>query len=174
MRLLAGLSLALCAAAAQADNMQFIVQAGTSDKGGTGNYTVGVAWPAWWRSSSGSWTASTELLASYWSAKQASGDRKGFVQLAAVPMLRYRFDGGRSPWFAEAGIGASFTDKTYTRDGKAFSTRFNFYDTLGVGMTFGAKQENELGVRILHVSNGGYKHPNPGENFVQLRYARSF
>jgi lipid A 3-O-deacylase len=151
------------------------VQAGTSDKGGTTNFTVGVvAWPAWWRSSSGAWTVSTELLASYWSAKQVTGDRKGFLQLAAVPVLRYRFDGGRSPWFAEAGIGVSFTNEKYVRDGKAFSTSFNFYDTVGAGMSFGAQRENELGVRILHISNAGIKKPNPGENFIQLRYARAF
>jgi hypothetical protein len=31
-----------------------------------------------------------------------------------------------------------------------------------------------VGLRLSHVSNAGIKEPNPGENFLQLRYARSF
>lgn len=174
MRLAAGLTLAFLSAAACAQDMHFSVQAGTSDKGGTSNFTVGVGWQPFWRSSGGALTASPELLASYWSAKQVTGGRKGFVQLAVVPVLRYRFDGGRSPWFAEAGIGLSVMNERYVRDGKAFSTSWNFYDMVGVGTSFGARNENELGVRITHHSNAGAKKPNPGENFIQLRYARAF
>ena len=33
---------------------------------------------------------------------------------------------------------------------------------------------HELALRLQHFSNAGIKHPNPGENFVQLRYAQGF
>ena len=170
---LAAASFALCAASANAET-QFIVQAG----GGyyVSNLTLGAAWPFAWMTTrfGGEWSASTELLANFWRARQAAGGRKSFVQLAAVPILRYRFDEGRSPLFLEAGIGVSMLNDLYTRDNKVFSTRFNFYDTLGAGVSFGAQRENEVGVRITHISNGAIKHPNPGENFMQLRYARRF
>lgn len=29
-------------------------------------------------------------------------------------------------------------------------------------------------LRLQHFSNASIRHPNPGENFVQLRYARRF
>jgi hypothetical protein len=29
-------------------------------------------------------------------------------------------------------------------------------------------------LRIQHSSNASLKHPNPGQNFLQLRYARHF
>jgi hypothetical protein len=89
-------------------------------------------------------------------------------------VLRYRFGRGGSDWFAEGGIGVSYFNGLYERDDKRFSTRFNFYDTLGVGRNFGARREHEVTLRVLHVSNGGIKKPNPGENFVQLRYGHSF
>jgi hypothetical protein len=31
-------------------------------------------------------------------------------------------------------------------------------------------RQRELVLRVEHFSNAGIKHPNPGENYVQLRY----
>jgi Lipid A 3-O-deacylase (PagL) len=36
---------------------------------------------------------------------------------------------------------------------------------------FGADGEHELALRLQHFSNGGIRRPNPGETFLQLRYA---
>jgi lipid A 3-O-deacylase len=36
----------------------------------------------------------------------------------------------------------------------------------------GRREAADLSLRLQHVSNAGIKEPNPGENFVQLRYAR--
>jgi hypothetical protein len=66
------------------------------------------------------------------------------------------------------------TDKPYRTPAKEFGTRFNFVDTAGVGRSFGAQRKHELGLRLVHMSNAGIKEPNPGENFLQLRYAASF
>jgi hypothetical protein len=121
----------------------------------------------------GDWSTSAELFVSGWSARSA-GERESFIQLGLLPVLRYRFDRGRSDWFAEGGIGLSYLNELYRRDDQAFSTRFNFHDILGVGRSFGAHRAHELALRLVHVSNGGIKKPNPGENFIQLRYARQF
>ena len=45
---------------------------------------------------------------------------------------------------------------------------------MGGGRNFGARQEHELVLRVEHFSNAGIKHPNPGENFAQLRYTYRF
>jgi len=113
-----------------------------------------------------------EAFASVWSSRVAQ-ERMTFTQVGILPLLRYRFDQGRSDWFAEAGIGLTYMDRLYRRDTKQFSTQFNFIDVVGVGFNFGEQRRNELGLRLAHISNAGIKQPNPGENFVQLRYARS-
>ena len=66
---------------------------------------------------------------------------------------------------------ASWFDRAYRTPRRDFSTRWNFYDTIGVGHSFGAQHQHELGIRWVHVSNAGIKEPNPGQDFLQLRYA---
>jgi opacity protein-like surface antigen len=169
------LALGTTAAGAQgAPATAFIAEGGVT-KHGTYSVTAGVAWPSWWRREAlgGEWTAFTELFASHWSAK-LEARREALTQLGVVPVLRYRFDAGRSAWFTEGGIGLTYLDRLYQTDHKRFSTRFNFQDTIGVGRSFGARREHEVSLRFTHVSNAGIKEPNPGENFLQLRYARQF
>lgn len=142
---------------------------------GTDTLSAGVIWPWAWRKEAGGGelSALTEGYVSYWKARATVG-RQSFTQLGLVPLLRYRPNQGRSDWFAEAGIGISTTDRLYNTPNKQFSTRFNFVDTIGVGRSFGAQRQHELGLRVVHMSNGGIKYPNPGENFLQLRYAVMF
>ena len=96
------------------------------------------------------------------------------TQLGLTPVLRYRFDGGDSPWFAEAGIGVNVLAPVYRDGDRQFSTAFNFGDHLALGRSFGAGGRQELSLRLQHFSNAGIKHPNPGINFVQLRYSVAF
>ncbi len=140
----------------------------------TYNATVGLTWPwAWRRNLMGiDLGGVTEAYVSHWSALAVDG-RRGFTQVGLVPMLRLRLNAG-SPWFAEAGIGISAMDKRFVTSTKELSTSFNFVDVLGVGRSFGAVRQQELGLRIQHVSNAGIKSPNPGHNFVMLRYSSSF
>jgi lipid A 3-O-deacylase len=142
-----------------------------------GTYTVsgGVVWPWSWRREAwgGELTGLTEGYVSHWSARDVS-ERQSFAQLGLVPLVRYRFSRGHSGWFVEGGIGLSVTDKVYRTPDKQFSTRFNFVDTAGVGLSLGAQRQHEVGLRVVHMSNAGIKKPNPGENFLQLRYAASF
>jgi lipid A 3-O-deacylase len=149
-------------------------------QGGLGEHalctTAGVIWPWQWKRQGwgGEWSASTEAYISHWHADAFGGGRQGFTQVGLVPMLRLRFDEGRSAWFIEGGIGVTWMDKMYRTPHRQFSTRFNFIDSLAVGRNFGEQGQHELSLRAVHVSNAGIKHPNPGEDFLQLRYALRF
>jgi len=150
------------------------LEGGIADHG-TYSATIGFLWPWSWRREAlgGEWSGTTELYASYWNGRRDAG-RQGFTQVGLVPMLRYRFSRGRSAWFLEAGIGLTGLDTVYRTTEKQFSSSFNFIDVVAVGRSFGSRQRQELSLRASHLSNAGIKDPNPGENFLQLRYAVLF
>lgn len=151
--------------------VSFYVAPGGLTAHGTSSVTAGVAWPPFWQN--GAWTAHAEGFASAWRAPQAAG-RENFWQLGLLPVVRYRFGAAAARVFVEAGLGLTLMDRVYTSRHTAFSTRLQFQDMLGVGMSLGSHGQHEVGVRFSHFSNGGIKRPNPGENFVQLRYGRDF
>lgn len=94
----------------------------------------------------------------------------GLVLLGLTPVLRWTPDGGRSPWFFQGGIGVTLMNHLYRTPGEEFSTAFNFASHLGVGLRFGEHRQQEMMLRVQHISNAGIKHPNPGINYLQLRY----
>ncbi|AMO23269.1 acyloxyacyl hydrolase [Ramlibacter solisilvae] len=169
--------LALCACAASAaegdGGVALLLEGGAA---GTGRYiaSVGLAWPWSWRRAveGGEWTGVTELFVSHLSSR-VEGGRESRTLVGLLPLVRYRFNGAHSNWFGEAGIGLTYMDALYRTENKQFSTQFNFMSTLGVGRSFGAKREQELSLRIVHISNAGIKNPNPGENFLQLRWSHA-
>ncbi len=174
-------SLLAAALAAPSAHALDLKPSGVYVQGGVGpdslsSATVGLVWPWDWKNKAwgGEFSAHTEAYVSFWRAKAFGGGHQSFTQVALVPYLRYRFDQGSSPWFVEAGIGVSTTDKLYVTPVKTFSTRFNFSDNIAVGRNFGAKNQHELSLRVQHISNASIKRPNPGEEFVQLRYGMSF
>lgn len=159
----------------------WFVQAGSASS--TRALTVGLTWDLAprWNFGGGELTFYVEASLSGWSyerARSGSGTdgngRSQLAQLAAIPVIRYRPDDGRSPWFFEGGVGVTVTSKPYATDDKRFSTAFNFGTHLGIGRSFGPRGEHEIALRFEHFSNAGIKRPNPGENFVQLRYAYRF
>jgi hypothetical protein len=93
-------------------------------------------------------------------------------QIGITPVLRWTKPAHGSPWFAEIGVGANVLTPIYRSGDKSFSTAFNFGDHLALGRTFGVRDQHEIAVRLQHFSNAGIKHPNPGEDFVQIRYLR--
>lgn len=144
---------------------------------GARTFTIGVTWdlPYHWVFAGGNLSSYVEASYSNWQIR--SVERAGISQLsqiALVPVLRYRPDEGRSSWFLEGGLGLSATSSIYRTRDKAFSTILNFGTHLAVGRSFGERKKHEIALRIQHFSNAGIKHPNPGENFVQVRYAYNF
>lgn len=143
---------------------------------GTQMNTLGLQWHSGWRHDwwGGQLGYSTEAQLGHWRADGVRGGHETYTWVAVLPLLRNRADGGRSRWFLEGGIGVSLTDNVYRSQHKQFSTRFNFVDVIGVGYSFGAAREHELGLRVVHVSNADIRKPNPGMDSVHLRYARLF
>lgn len=136
----------------------------------TDTWTIGVRAPTGVQFFEGRLQLAIEGYASLWQADPLPGARERFTQVGVVPMLRWRFDGGRSPWFVEAGVGASYLLDDYRTRTKRFGSRWNFSDHVGVGLSFGAQQRHTLGLYVKHVSNGGLESPNPGETFYVVRY----
>jgi lipid A 3-O-deacylase len=136
---------------------------------------VGLTWDwDWERLRRAEVTLHTELLLNYWHAPAMAGGHDTIWQVALVPTLRMQLGRGASPWFAEVGVGPSYMNKLLNTPDRQFSTRWNFYDVLGGGYLFGDHRQHEVGVRLVHISNLGIKKPNPGQNFLQLRYVAHF
>lgn len=148
------------------------VEAGHSRRG-TDVLGLGLKWQWDWQALrwGGRFSAAGEVSASRWAADTVSGSRTQ-AQFALVPLLRYTPGEGRSAWFVEAGIGLSLHRRRYEVDDVRMSTRWNFYDVLAVGRRFG--DADEVSLRAVHVSNGGARKPNPGDELILLRWARRF
>ena len=110
-----------------------------------------------------------------WNSDHApEGGSAWVTQLGLTPILRLHPQSWGGRWFVEAGIGANVLLPVYSSGTKQFSTTFNFGDHLAIGWQFGENAEHEFALRIQHFSNAGIKKPNPGENFLQIRYSRRF
>lgn len=178
LRLAAAGLLAALAIPSQAFNLRpdaVSVQAGVGTHG-TADAGAGLVWD--WNFEAlrrkAELTAHTELMINSWRADAIGGGHQSLTQLVLLPTLRMQLKRGVSPWYIEVGVGASWMDQPYITPDKRFSTRWNFYDVLGVGRTFGAAERHELGLRWVHVSNAGIREPNPGQDFLQLRYVSRF
>ena len=179
-RAFTALSLALTALAPQAQTLpqetrSLYLQAG-ADPQDTRAWTVGLTLPwtdwqrSWW---GGVWQGHWDLYASQWTSDGYTG-RVHSTVLGIGPALRLRPDGGHGPWFVEGGMGASYASPRFVTRYKEMSTRLNFVSHLAVGFNHGEEHQHEWQLRLQHSSNGGIKKPNPGQNYLQLRYALHF
>jgi hypothetical protein len=139
------------------------------------SFTAGAMWDLRGDPARSTWSVYLEASASRWNTRGDGPSQHGVLaQFAAIPVVRYHFAEGDSPWFVEGGIGATITSSLYRSGDKRFSTTFNFGDHVGFGYTFGMKRQHELVLRAEHYSNAGIEKPNPGQNLLQVRYAYHF
>jgi lipid A 3-O-deacylase len=115
-----------------------------------------------------------DAYVSQWRAPVVGGGSQSITQLGLVPTARWRLDQGRSPWFVDAALGITYLSEDYVTPNKTFGSRWNFTQRLGVGRSFGEQGRHELALSLHHFSNAGIKKPNPGENFLSVRYALKF
>lgn len=153
---------------------QAFVQAGVAEDAQA--VVFGAMWQTEWAEpfAGGDLSVYWEASLGRWFADQADGsgsDSAWVTQVGATPVLRWTSSASSLQWFVEGGIGANFLLPIYRTNDKRFSTTFNFGDHIAVGTQFGEQGRHELALRIQHFSNAGIKHPNPGENFLQIRYA---
>ncbi len=131
-------------------------------------------WASWQRPmGAGVLTGHWNLYASQWRSDSANGRERTTV-IGLIPTLRLHPGGGRARWFVEAGLGLALFDRLYRTGEDRFGSRVNFDTHIGFGGRWGAQGQHEWLLQLQHVSNGGFKKPNPGENFLQLRYGRHF
>jgi len=147
------------------------VQEGTGDQQ-TQAYVAGVSWDLPWHKSLevGTLGVYGEVAIGRWHTNGRNDATAWPTQITLSPA--FRLSPSIAPtWFVEAGVGPSYIVPLFKAGHKRFSTEFNFDDHLAVGKAFG---RSELSVRLEHFSNAGISHPNPGEDFAQIRYAYRF
>jgi hypothetical protein len=83
----------------------------------------------------------------------------------ASARYRWRFRSNMN-LFGDVGFGVQWANHTSTDIPLAFNTT----PTLAFGLEIKTRDQGAflVGSRLLHVSNGGRKPPNPGQNFLQL------
>ena len=149
------------------------IQAGVGDND-TRAYVAGATWDLPWSRQLNHMKLSAYFEAGVgrWTTEDSGVSSWSWVtQVGVTPVLRLQPSGAANRWFAEVGIGANYIVPIYQSQNKRFSTQFNFGDHVSVGRQFGERRQHEILLRLQHFSNAGIAHPNPGENFIQLRYA---
>lgn len=120
-------------------------------------------------------------LGGYWDASLAQwrgnayrdvdGQHQNITNIGLTPVFRYQRDDLKG-WYGEGGIGVNLISELYNNDSNRLSTAFQFGDHIGAGYVF--NNGWEAGMKIQHFSNGGFKKPNSGVNFLVLKVSRSF
>ncbi len=110
-----------------------------------------------------------------WRGNSAAGNNQTITNLGVTPVFRLqqKNQAGFAP-YAEAAIGLHLISPTFIYANRHFGSSFQFGDHLGFGARFGDHQQFDLGYRYQHVSNGGFKKPNQGINFNQVRFTYHF
>jgi lipid A 3-O-deacylase len=113
-------------------------------------------------------------LAAQWQAEVAwwRSDLRSHTQIGITPTLRLYPTTWSGRWFVEGGIGINAITPLYQATGKRFSTTLNFGEHLALGRRWGLDGRHEWSLRLQHFSNASIKKPNPGENFLQVRYTQ--
>lgn len=132
-------------------------------------------WSARWFQSNGS------HLSGYWEAslgfwresqyRNIPGATENLWDIGLTPVFRWENDSKKGMYY-EAGIGVHRLSELYDNDSYRLSTRFQFGDQIGLGYVF--DQHWEMGAKIQHFSNGGYKKPNTGVNYLEVKAAYHF
>ncbi|MBB5191496.1 lipid A 3-O-deacylase [Silvimonas terrae] len=132
--------------------------------------SVGWDWNVrWLETSVGYVTGYWEFAGGAWRVQDTTA-----YDVDIVPMFRYQFksESWCSP-FVEAGVGVAYLTEHKIADDHDLTSHPQFSDRIGGGCRFdGGKQE--LGINFHHFSNAGLDKPNPGVDFLLVRYGYHF
>lgn len=103
--------------------------------------------------------------------RNVPGQHQNVANAGITPVFRYQADSGNG-WYAEGGIGLNLLSKRWDNDDNRLSTAFQFGDHIGAGFVLANRWD--VGIKVQHFSNGGFKRPNSGVNFLVLKLARPF
>lgn len=154
----------------------FFIKTGLAEKAAA--FSLGIGWNKsdWlWTAFPDAMSLTFEIEIGHWQTFHLRHEQAEFTQFGVTPMLRYTLaTSAQRQVFVEGGVGCHFIVPLYYTNKKHFSTSFNFQDLLGIGLRYGQERRNEVVLYVSHFSNANLKQPNPGENFLQLRYLRHF
>lgn len=132
-------------------------------------------WSARWFQSNGTHLSGYwDLSAGMWRANKnqnIEGQSQHLTDVGFTPVFRFERDDKKGA-YAEGGIGVHRLSELYNNDTYRLSTLFQFGDHIGAGYVF--DNQWELGAKIQHFSNGGYRKPNTGVNFIEMKVAYHF
>lgn len=161
------------AADRQVDSAAFEV--GTGSKVQMVRFSAQSDWSQRWFASNGT------HLSGYWDTNLAQwrgnayqnkpGQKQNITVIGVTPVFRFEND-DKKGWYGEGGIGVSLLSKLYDNDDNRLSTHFQFADHIGAGYVF--DNHWEVGMKIQHYSNGGYKKPNSGVNWLVAKASYHF
>jgi hypothetical protein len=146
---------------------------------GSGDKTKMVRAAAQWKWDREWWKSNGTHIGGYWNFDFAhwrgnkyqniEGRRQNLFAIGLTPVFRFQRDGQRGP-YAELGIGGYFLSELYDNNDQKLSTRLQFGDHLAAGYVF--QNGVDISLKFQHFSNGGFKKPNSGVDFLilQARY----
>lgn len=120
----------------------------------------------------GNWhlTGYWEASLGHWNGKKRGARTLWDVGITPVFRLEPKAREGIRPYL-EGAVGIHLLSSTKPNDFRDLTTAFQFGDHVGVGITFGDRQQFDLGLRIQHLSNASVKDPNWGIDFHQVRFS---
>ncbi|MCR4470014.1 acyloxyacyl hydrolase [Burkholderia sp. SCN-KJ] len=161
-----------------ADQFGVQVAAGTSNNHDVHEDKVdlGGVWDphwSWWAIAGWHFTAVLEGHAVYWHSS-TSEVHDNIFEFGVTPVLRFIKGSGAIRPYVEAGVGVRLLSHPSFSSRYTMSSAFQFADMVGLGASFGSRQQYQAGFRFQHLSNASIKEPNPGIDFEQLYVQYNF
>jgi hypothetical protein len=112
----------------------------------------------------GYWEANASLMLAH-----ASGGNT-FFEAGITPVFRLRpnASGSTQPYW-EAGIGPHLVSNSEVDPDRDLGSPLLMAELLGFGVTFGDKTRYDVGYRLQHLSNWGFKDPDNGLTLHEVR-----
>ena len=168
--LVTALLLCLAAPARAVDSVSFEIGRGSDH---TDLWRVGAQW-RWAKS----WFSNAHRrLGGYWDLQAGEWRNetgRHIRDISLTPVFRLQWESAVASPYLEAAIGFHILSSTDISSSRRFGSHVQFGDHIGAGIRYGERGHYDTSVRLQHLSNAGLAHPNPGINFLQLRFQYHF
>jgi lipid A 3-O-deacylase len=160
-------------AAAEGDSQNlFYAEYGQWDSAREG--AIGIQLPGPFQFSAESrWVTFWDAELGVWFTKKDSRNYVTSAEGALGAVGRYYWTERRDFYF-EGVAGIGLIAPRFWRDSEQQGSIPNFAGGFGFGYRFADAHSSEISLRAEHFSDGGFRDPNPGRNFFQLRYGARF